>query len=597
MGFESDYVVVATDAVAAERVTAALPPVGVVKGLRGFTTTVRDEDGRLVRRDPEREPDVSRYDRLRTLSGIQYYFMHNVKLFRGHLYYLDAEWSLTSVGQQQFWTCRPYLLQDGFAGVLSVDVGDWQVRSSSPLLEGSVAWDVPERVLAVEVFRQLHLDLTGFEPDDPQPYSHPRPPLPSWYHIDRFIEYGWREDLGRVGVVANLAPYLVPLKGDWRLRPGPDPWDPGGPQDADLPPRLRDRRRRKQRLVSLGEEALELGMSIQEVRSLRRGARARDLGITEEELIARRRARQHGDGRRRMGRRFWQASHGGYPVHFGSLVFAGTYLKHFTRMTTMECANESARHAVNAILDHWLVHHTSDPPAEPREEPSETAPPPVEKPAADSVHPEVFANLNTVFEGDEAEPIYFPTPVGDYCQIWNPEENEPEYMAGIRAIDEQLCAWGMPHLFDLMGIELGTMLFSHTPFANALPAVADDPVRPLEEAIKGLLGSSLNPLRSQLTRSQFQQLQEGIDRFFATLHPETAGGREPPRAYGQRRGDVDGLRRRKSPLDGLPRGEMGPADTDSRYPDAFVDLDQELDDMGVPVGMEDEDDGDGRARR
>jgi hypothetical protein len=35
---------------------------------------------------------------------------------------------------------------------------------------------------------------------------------------------------------------------------------------------------------------------------------------------------------------------------FGNVVLAGTYMKTFTRLTTMEAANESARHAVNSIL-------------------------------------------------------------------------------------------------------------------------------------------------------------------------------------------------------------------------------------------------------
>jgi hypothetical protein len=35
---------------------------------------------------------------------------------------------------------------------------------------------------------------------------------------------------------------------------------------------------------------------------------------------------------------------------FGNVVLCGTYMKTFTRLTTMESANESARHAVNAIL-------------------------------------------------------------------------------------------------------------------------------------------------------------------------------------------------------------------------------------------------------
>jgi FAD dependent oxidoreductase/OmpA family len=41
-----------------------------------------------------------------------------------------------------------------------------------------------------------------------------------------------------------------------------------------------------------------------------------------------------------------------YRVYLNSLVMAGTYMKTHTRLTTMEAANESARHAVNAILWH-----------------------------------------------------------------------------------------------------------------------------------------------------------------------------------------------------------------------------------------------------
>ena len=40
-----------------------------------------------------------------------------------------------------------------------------------------------------------------------------------------------------------------------------------------------------------------------------------------------------------------------YDVVFGNLVFAGNMGKTHTRIGSMEAANESARHAVNAILD------------------------------------------------------------------------------------------------------------------------------------------------------------------------------------------------------------------------------------------------------
>jgi uncharacterized protein with NAD-binding domain and iron-sulfur cluster len=41
---------------------------------------------------------------------------------------------------------------------------------------------------------------------------------------------------------------------------------------------------------------------------------------------------------------------GEYTLHFKSLVLAGTYMQTHTRLTTMEAANESGKHAVNAIL-------------------------------------------------------------------------------------------------------------------------------------------------------------------------------------------------------------------------------------------------------
>ncbi|GEM_PF-2144650 len=43
-------------------------------------------------------------------------------------------------------------------------------------------------------------------------------------------------------------------------------------------------------------------------------------------------------------------THPGYDVYFGRLVFAGNHMKTFTRLGTMESANESGRHAVNGIL-------------------------------------------------------------------------------------------------------------------------------------------------------------------------------------------------------------------------------------------------------
>jgi 15-cis-phytoene desaturase len=60
------------------------------------------------------------------MNGIQYYLKTDVPMTRGHVFYGDAPWALTSISQQQFWRNR--LSQDygngEVGGILSVDVSD-----------------------------------------------------------------------------------------------------------------------------------------------------------------------------------------------------------------------------------------------------------------------------------------------------------------------------------------------------------------------------------------------------------------------------------------------------------------------------------------
>jgi hypothetical protein len=92
----------------------------------------------------------------------------------------------------------------------------------------------------------------------------------------------------------------------------------------------------------------------------------------------------------------WQADHGGYRIHADCVVFCGHYMRTFTRMTTMEAANESARHAVNAILDHMQATQDKD--------------------------------------GDQdRKPVN-----SDYCEIWDPECYRPRRSVGI---GEHRAAW------------------------------------------------------------------------------------------------------------------------------------------------------------
>lgn len=89
----------------------------------------------------------------------------------------------------------------------------------------------------------------------------------------------------------------------------------------------------------------------------------------------------------------------GYCVEHG-IVLCGMYTKTFTRIPSMEAANESARHAVNAIL-------------------------------RDSE----FTSSNTA------------------CDIWNPEDREVEDFAWLKDLDRKLRQRGQPHVVEILGVD------------------------------------------------------------------------------------------------------------------------------------------------
>jgi len=375
---EADYYVSATDVVNAEKVTTKLPTVGVPGSLRGYTTIVapcppwvpgaaepwRQE---TIVRNPVEQPGLRDWDRLQTLAGVQYFFANDFKLVGGYMYFTDADWALSSINPQQFWTHRPTLEKDGYVSVMSVDVGDWRTPTTTPVLLGRPAWKCSEKEIAREVWRQVTTSLLRRTPDLILPQ-------PVWYNVDKNIVFG---DSPAGAPKANHTPYQVPIVGDWKRRPVGDPWDPTPALPNHLHGSLPD---------------LPAGV--------------------------------------------WQARHGGYLVHWDKLVFAGTYMRTFTRMTTMESANESARNAVNAIIDHLIAARYG---AKIRERIT----PPSSAAAAGG-------DLNSNFTRDFPRP----SPLGDYCRIWNPEENElPSAQPG-RDLDAERFARGLPHLWDALGIEL-----------------------------------------------------------------------------------------------------------------------------------------------
>lgn len=375
-----DYTVVAVDAPAAERISAPMRASGTggaAAKLDGFTTFAPPSDGPLTpgharsaaRRNPYAMDEMGRkpWDRFQTLAGIQYFFDTEFQLIRGHMYYSGSEWGLSSINQHGMWEKRPTLLRDGHISVLSVDIGDFNAVSSHL---GKAARDCTADEIAAEVWRQIAAAVTDTVDNTPEALL----PWPSWYALDQGLIMAGGPGQGGGRATHNLTPYLVPIVGDWDNRPGRDPWNPHNTSLQDIPPE--------------------------------------DVWLDDLEL-----------------RNVWQARHGGYFVHNNSVVFAGTWARTFTRMTSMEAAGESARHAVNAILDHyvWVTSNGAD-----RRE---------------------HTSLNWRFpfgfiDQGFSSPVRMPSPAGDYCYVFDIENREPAETRELRILDGDRCERSQPHPLD-----------------------------------------------------------------------------------------------------------------------------------------------------
>ncbi|MFC5450388.1 hydroxysqualene dehydroxylase [Paenibacillus aestuarii] len=160
----------------------------------------------MIQADPSLEGIVKLKDCVAWMNGIQYYLKEDVTMTHGHVIYLDAPWSLTSVSQKQFWpgvNLSDY--GDGeVKGILSVDISDWE---SPGILYGKPAMECTAEEIKEEVWAQmkksLNVDGEVILEDDV---------LHSWF-LDPDIHFENPHS------VVNMEPLLINKVGTWELRP------------------------------------------------------------------------------------------------------------------------------------------------------------------------------------------------------------------------------------------------------------------------------------------------------------------------------------------------------------------------------------------
>ncbi len=230
---------------------------------------------------------------MRHMVGIQYYFQTNFTIGDGHTYYPESEWALSSISQPTFWRFRP-TSSAGYLGLLSVDICDW----NNPY-EGLK----PELV-------DRGVDLLGSQDLlDQSAYARSRdlPQDIAWgCSAQQIAHISWNqvlEGLGHRSALEASLPAYYHLDRNIQL-------DSDGCPVANTTAFLAS-------TVGLWQGR----PGRQTVRSARRGGK---VGLVR------------------------------YEVSHLRWVMAGTHMVTHTRMTTMEAANESARHAVKAILHQLL---------------------------------------------------------------------------------------------------------------------------------------------------------------------------------------------------------------------------------------------------
>ena len=145
------------------------------------------------------------------MVGIQYFLYEDVRLVRGHLFYPDAPWGLTSISQPQFWDdlglFRRRYGSGEVGGLISVDIAEWSLPGTYVT---KAAKDCTPEEIAHEVWQQMKaaLNTEHGRADDVL-----RDELLHSWHLDDDLDYS------RGLPPTNTNRLLVHPPGAWSMRP------------------------------------------------------------------------------------------------------------------------------------------------------------------------------------------------------------------------------------------------------------------------------------------------------------------------------------------------------------------------------------------
>ena len=143
------------------------------------------------------------------MVGIQYFLYEDVPLVRGHTFYPDSPWALTTISQPQFWRdlgiFRTRYGAGDVGGLISVDISDWDTPGT---FVPKIAKECTPAEIAHEVWEQLKAALNGTAPGEETLTD---AMLHSW-HLDDDIDF-------TTTPTSNKSRLLVHPPNSYHLRP------------------------------------------------------------------------------------------------------------------------------------------------------------------------------------------------------------------------------------------------------------------------------------------------------------------------------------------------------------------------------------------
>ncbi len=401
------------------------------KKLAGMDALIpRDEQGRDTvqsnikdpvdgtERDTSGKPKNSNTYPLRDLSGIQFFFQNNVRVGRGHIIHAGSEWGLTSIAQATHWRNR-LSRDEGYLGQLSVDIGNfyrnhifdedrWELQAAaiyddalippagkelSRMKTPTSAWRSNWWELPARVWEQI-IDSSELSVLDP----------PTYYHMDDGIVLRRRTTGGDNGFypAENRTPFLINLPKQWVLRPGQVTKERGKPREREIETCRKAAEGSKKQIEDCRKKLKEL------IAAPSAAAGIDDLRNRLKKLESEHYKHLHSLAEAK--RHKYEVGDIDYEVSHDRWVLAGTYMATHTRLMTMEACNESARHAVNAILD--------------------------------AIHEDGNKKYNS--SGKQ---------MGEPCEIFDPYNHEIDDFKPLKELDAELHKDGLPHFVDILGID------------------------------------------------------------------------------------------------------------------------------------------------